>query len=111
MQFIINLLINGFAVFVTGYLLSGVHVNSFLTAIIVSIVLGIVNTLIKPILVIFTLPFNILTLGLFTFVINGLLIILVSKIVPGFVVDGFFTAILFSIILSIVNWFLNLLTR
>lgn len=111
MQLIINLLINGFAVFVTGYLLSGVHVDTFFTAIVVSIVLGIVNTLIKPILVIFTLPFNILTLGLFTFVINGLLIILVSKIVPGFVVDGFFTAILFSIILSIVNWFLGVITK
>ena len=109
MHIVVNLLINGFAVFVTGYLLKGVHINFFFTAIIVSIVLGIVNALIKPILLIFTLPFNILTLGLFTFIINGFLIILVSKIVPGFYVDGFITAILFSMVLTVVNWFLNLL--
>lgn len=111
MQFIVNLLVNGFAVFVTGYLLKGVRIDSFFTAIIVSVVLGIINTLIKPILIIFTLPFNILTLGLFTFIINGFLIILVSKIVPGFYVNGFVTAILFSLVLSVINWFLQALTK
>lgn len=111
MQFIVNLLVNGFAVFVTGHLLKGVRIDSFFTAIIVSVVLGMINTLIKPILIIFTLPFNILTLGLFTFIINGFLIILVSKIVPGFIVDGFFTAILFSLVLFLVNWFLQALTK
>jgi putative membrane protein len=111
MQFIINLLINGFAVFVTAYILKGVYVDGFLTALIVSVVLGIVNTLLKPILLILTLPFTILTFGLFVFIINGLMILLVSRIVPGFRVDGFFTAILFSLVLSIVNWFLQALTK
>lgn len=111
MQLIINLLINGFAVFVASYILQGVHVQNFLTAIIVAIVLGIVNTLIKPILLILTLPFTILTLGLFTFIINGLMILLTSAVVPGFKVDGLLWAILFSIVLSIVNSFLHLLTK
>lgn len=111
MQLIINLLINGFAVFVTSYVLSGVHVQNFLTAIIVAIVLGVVNTLIKPILLILTLPLTIITLGLFAVILNGILILLTSAIVPGFKVDSILWAILFSLVLSIVNWFLHLLTK
>lgn len=111
MQIIIRLLINGFAVYVAGFILSGVQIESFFTAVIVSIVLGAVNALIKPILLLLTLPLTILTLGLFTFIINGLLIILVSRIVPGFTVDGFISAILFSVVLSLVNWFLQVLTK
>ncbi len=112
MQLIINLLINGFAVLITAYLLSGgVHVNSFFTAIIVSIVLGITNTILKPILLILTLPINILTLGLFTFIINGLMIKLTSYFVPGFTVANIWWAIFFSLVLSIVNWFLSTLSK
>lgn len=111
MQFIINLLINGFAVFVAAYLLKGVHVDNFLTAIIVAVVLGIVNTIIKPVLSLLTLPLNLLTLGLFNFVLNGLMIILVSKVVPGFSVQNVWWAIIFSLVLSVVNWFLHLLKK
>ncbi len=111
MQFIINLLINGFAVFIVAYLLSGVHVKDFLTAVIVSIVLGIINTIFKPILSIITLPINILTLGLFNFILNGLMILLVSRVVPGFSVENLWWAILFSLVLSLVNGFLHLLTK
>lgn len=111
MQFIINLLINGFAVFVTAYLLPGVHIRDFLTAIIVSVVLGIANALVKPILVILTLPITVFTLGIFYFVINGLLILLVSVIVPGFTVNNLWWAILFSVVLSLVNWVLHLLSK
>jgi len=111
MQLIIKLLINGFAVFVTAYLLPGVHVESFLTAIIVAVVLGITNTVLKPILSIITLPINIITLGLFNFILNGLMILLVSVLVPGFSVKSIWWAILFSLVLSLVNWFLNLLTK
>lgn len=109
MRFLINLLINGFAVFVTAYFLEGVHLDNFLTAIVVSVVLGIVNTVVKPILSLLTLPLNILTLGLFNFVLNGLMILLVSKIVPGFSVVNIWWAILFSLVLSLVNWFLHLI--
>jgi len=111
MQLLINLLVSGFAVFVTAYVLPGVRVSGFLTAIVVAIVLGIVNMLIKPILIILTLPLNILTLGLFTFIINGLLILLVSAFVPGFTVQNIWWAIIFSLVLSVVNWFLNALTK
>lgn len=111
MQFIINLLINGFAVFVTAYLLPGVHIKDFFTAILVSIVLGIANALVKPILVILTLPITIITLGIFYFVINGLLILLTSAIVPGFSVQNLWWAILFSVALSLVNWLLHSLSK
>lgn len=108
---IVKLLINGFAVLVTGYLLHGVHIASFFTALVIAIVLGIINTLLKPVLLLLTLPINILTLGIFTIILNGLLILLTSAVVPGFKVDGLLWAILFSIVLSLVNWFLNLLTK
>jgi len=108
MQAIINLVLSALAVIISAYILPGVKVDNFLTAIVVAIVLGIINAIIKPILVILTLPINIVTLGLFTFVINGIVILLVSAIVPGFRVDGFVWAILFSLVLSIVNGVLSL---
>ncbi|OGK23640.1 hypothetical protein A3A46_02220 [Candidatus Roizmanbacteria bacterium RIFCSPLOWO2_01_FULL_37_13] len=111
MKLILNLLVNGFAVFVADYFLSGVKVDSFLTAVLVSIGLGIVNTFIKPIVLLMTLPFNIVTLGLFTFVINGMMVILVSTFIPGFVVENFGWAMLFSLVLWAVNFFLHSLTK
>lgn len=109
MRFLINLLVGGFAVFVSAYILPGVTVDSFLTAIIVALVLGIVNVLVEPILVLLTLPVTVLTLGLFLFVINALMILLVAAIVPGFKVNGFLTALIFSLVLSVVSWFLHAL--
>lgn len=111
MQFIVNLFVNGFAVFVAAYLLPGVQVKDFFTAIVVSIVLGMVNTLIKPILVILMLPITFITLGIFYLVINGLLILLVSSVVPGFSVKSLWWAILFSLVLSLVNWVLGSLSK
>lgn len=107
MQILIKVLVNGLAVFATAYILPGVHVQNFLTAIIVGIVLGILNTLLKPILVILTLPITVVTLGLFYFVLNALLILLVSEVVPGFTVVSFWWALLFSLVISIVSWFLS----
>ncbi|MEN9407310.1 MAG: hypothetical protein RLZZ455_526 [Candidatus Parcubacteria bacterium] len=107
MQILIKVLVNGLAVFATAYILPGVHVQSFLTAIIVGIVLGILNTFLKPILVILTLPITVVTLGLFYFVLNALLILLVSEVVPGFTVVSFWWALLFSLVISIVSWFLS----
>ncbi len=111
MSIVLNLLVNAIAVFVTAYILPGVSVNNFGTALLVSIVLGILNVIVKPILVILTLPVTILTLGLFTFIINALIILLVSAIVPGFHVQGILSAILFSLVLSIVSSILHQLTK
>ncbi|MCL5675787.1 MAG: phage holin family protein [Patescibacteria group bacterium] len=107
MKVFVNWLISAVAILVTAYLLPGVHVQGFMTALVVSVVLGIVNAVVKPVLVIFTLPITILTLGLFTLVINAFLVLLTSALVPGFKVDGFLTAFLFSLVLSIVNFFLQ----
>lgn len=107
MRFIVNLLIGGLAVFISAYIIPGVTVDSFVTAVLVGIVLGIINALVKPIFVFFTLPLTVVTLGLFLFVINSLMILLASAIVPGFKVNGFWTALVFSLVLSVVSWFLH----
>lgn len=110
MGLVINFIINGIAIFITARILPGIQLDDLGTALIVAIVLGLINTFIKPILIILTLPINLMTLGLFTFVVNALLILLVSNIVPGFSVSSFWTALLFSIVLSIVSGILNKLT-
>ncbi len=111
MKILINLLINGLAVFVTAKILPGVVVDSFVTAIIVAIVLGLVNTFLKPILLLLTLPVTILTLGLFAFVINALMVLIVAALVSGFQVKNFWWALLFSLVLSLVTSVLHSLTE
>lgn len=106
MNILLAILINTVAVLITGYLLPGIEIRSFWTALAVAIVLGIVNAVLRPIIFILTLPINILTLGLFSFVIMGLLVYLVSAIVPGFTVNNFGWAILFALIVAIINWLL-----
>lgn len=103
MNFLTRLIVSSLAVFVTSYILPGVHVDSVITAILVAAVLSLLNVVIKPILIILTIPITVLTLGLFLLVINAGMILLASKIVPGFTVAGFWTAFFFSIILSLVN--------
>lgn len=104
MKYLINWFFITIAVFVSAQILPGVAVDSFYTAFLVAIVLGIINTFLKPILMILTLPINIFTLGLFTLVINAGLILLVPKIIQeGFVVDGFWYAMLFSLVMSMVH--------
>ncbi|RAJ14677.1 phage holin family protein [Olleya aquimaris] len=104
MNLIIRLLLNAIAVFFLAEVLKGVHVDNYVTSIIVAIVLSILNLLVKPIIIILTLPITILTLGLFLFVINGLIILLADKFIDGFAVSSIWTAILFSILLSILQW-------
>ncbi|MGC3942964.1 MAG: phage holin family protein [Chryseolinea sp.] len=103
MDMILRFLLSGLAVLLTGYLLPGVYVEHFGYALLVAIVLSIVNVLVKPLLVIFTIPITILTLGLFLLVINALMIMLVDALTPGFRVDGFWWALAFSLILSLIN--------
>jgi putative membrane protein len=104
MDILIRLVISTLAVFVAAYVLPGITLEGgFTTALVVAIVLGLVNTFIRPILLVLTIPLNILTLGLFTFVIMALMVMLVSALVPGFVVDGFWWAMAFAIIFSLIN--------
>lgn len=109
MQIIISWIVSAMVIFAIAYILPGVHVANFTAALVVALVLGIINAFVKPVLLIITLPINILTLGLFTLVLNAILILIVSQIVPGFIVDGFLWALIFGIILSIASTFVNTL--
>lgn len=91
------------AVFISAQIIPGVSVDSFFVAFIAALVLGIINVILKPILLILTLPINIFTLGLFTLVINAFLVLLASNLVDGFRVDGFWWALLFSLVMSVVQ--------
>lgn len=107
MNLLLRILITGGLVLLIAHFMPGVHVASFTTALIVAIVLGLLNIFIKPILVILTLPVTIVTLGLFLLVINALIILLCTNIVGGFSVDSFWTALIFSIILSLLQSIMN----
>lgn len=107
MKLIIRLLVTAIIVVLLAYILPGVGVDSFLSAIIVAVVLALLNLIVKPILVLFTLPVTILTLGLFLLVINALIILLCDYLIGGFSVDGFWYALLFSVLLSIVQSIAN----
>lgn len=108
MKFLLRLAILGGTIFLISYLFpSLIKVDNFVTALIVALILAIVNAFIRPIVLVLTLPINILTLGLFTFVINALMLILVSAIVPGFAISSFWAAIIASILMSIVNAFVS----
>jgi putative membrane protein len=109
MTFLIHWLIRAVAIVITAYLLPGVKLSGFGAALFTALVLGFINTFIKPLLLLLTLPLNILTLGLFTFVINALLILITSALVPGFVVTGFGWALVFSLVLSIINYVLGVI--
>lgn len=103
MGIIISLIASMISVGLSAYLIPGVEVASVWTLLWVAIVMGIINAFIKPVVQLLALPITILTLGLFALVINAILVLLVATIVPGFQVDGFWVALLFSIVLSIVN--------
>jgi len=92
------------SVMVASYIIPGVSVKGFFTAMWVALFIGIVNVLVKPFLIFITLPINILTLGLFTFVINALLIMLASSVIKGFDVKGVCFAMIFSVVLSVINF-------
>lgn len=107
MNFIIRLLITAAAAFLLTYVLSGVKFESFGTAIIFAIVLGLLNLFVKPILSLFGLPLTIITLGLFALVINAAIILLADYFIDGMVVDGFWWAFVFSILLTVVTSLAN----
>lgn len=102
-SFIARTVINAVAIYLTASLVHGIHVSGFGAAVVAAVLLGVVNALIRPVLIILSLPINILSLGLFTLVINGVLLKSVSAVTTGFSVDGFFTAIVASIIITIAS--------
>ncbi len=107
MHLMISWLIMTVSIGISAYLLPGITLHGFIPALLAALFLGVVNTLVRPILLLVTLPINILTLGLFTFVVNALLVLLASKVISGFEVNGFWWAVLFSIILSVIQSILH----
>ena len=103
MNFIMRIIVTSIIAFGLSYILGGVHIDSFWAAIIFAIVLAILNAFVKPILILLTLPLTLFTFGLFLFVINAAIILLTAEFVKGFRVDGFWWALLFSLLLSIIT--------
>ncbi|CAN5856089.1 phage holin family protein [soil metagenome] len=111
MGFLLRVLLNGMAIFAAAWLVPGVSLAGPVPALIAGAILGVVNALVRPILVILTLPFTLITLGLFLFVVNAICFALTAALVPGFEISGFFAAFLGALIVTIVSWILNAMTR
>jgi putative membrane protein len=109
MRLLLTWFINAAALFALPYLMQSIEVTSIGAALIAALVLGLVNALIRPVLVLLTLPVTVLSLGLFILIINGLLFWAVSQFVPGFTVPGFWSAIFAAILYSIISWALSAL--
>ena len=101
---VIRWLILTFAIIVTSYLLDGIYVSGFISAFFAAAILSMLNAFFRPILLILTLPINVLSLGFFTFVINALMLMMVSGVIPGFNVSGFWSAVFGSLLISVVSW-------
>jgi putative membrane protein len=107
MRFLVRLVVNAAAVFLAANLVPGITVSGFGVALLAGLLLGFVNAIIKPILFVLTLPFTIVTLGLFIFVVNAICLALVAWLVPGFTISGFWAALFGAIVISLVSWLLN----
>ena len=107
MRLLITWLINALALLALPYIFTSIHVDGFVTALVAALVLGLINTLIRPLLVLLTLPVTLLTLGLFIFVINGLLFWFVGSFIHGFTVDGFWAGVFGAIVYSLISWALS----
>ncbi len=104
---LLNIIVNTIAVYVTAQIVPGVSLDGFGTALVVAVILGALNTFVKPVLIILTLPITVVTLGLFLLVINVLLVLITSSLVPGFDVSGSWSALLFGLVMWMVNSFLQ----
>ncbi len=111
MLILLRWLINTITLLILAFYLPGIEVSGFYAALITALVLGLINALIRPLIILLTLPINILTLGLFTLVLNALLFWFVSTIVEGFVVAGFWPAFWGALILSMVSWIIGALIK
>jgi putative membrane protein len=110
MKIILHWLINAIALFLVPFVIPGVHITNFYVALIAVLIIGLINAIIRPILIVLTLPINILTLGLFTLVLNALLFWFASSIVKGFEVSGFGAAFLGALAFWLISWLGNSLT-
>ena len=107
MRLILLWILNAVALLAVAYLLPSIHVASFGAAMIAAVLLGLANTVLRPLLLLLTLPVTLLTLGLFIFVINGLMFWLAGSMIEGFTVDSFWSAVLGSLLYSLVSWVLS----
>lgn len=106
-SFLITLIVTAISMMITSYIIPGIRIDNITAALVASVVFGIVNAIVKPILLLFTLPATILTLGLFLFVINAICFSLVAYFTPGLTINSFFDALFGSIVLSLISSFLN----
>jgi len=111
MSFLVHWLVVGVALWVTTQVVGGVHISSMQTLVFAALVLGLVNALVRPVITILTLPLTIITLGLFYLVVNGVAFGLAAALVRGFEVDGFGSAVLGALVVSIVSWVIGLVTN
>lgn len=111
MKHFIALLLNGLALLTTAYIVPGFKVESFLSALLAALVIGFINTILRPVLTFLTLPINLVTFGLFTFMINALVLYLASLFVPGFKIEGLAAALLGAVVLAIVSTILSHLVK
>jgi putative membrane protein len=111
MKTLLHFLVSTLAIIVTAYILPGVHVSGIVAALVLAVVLAAINLFLKPILIFFTLPLTILSLGLWVVILNGFLIYLAAHIVPGFTVNNFWWALLFGIVLAVVNSVLRMIEK
>lgn len=111
MQIVVALVLNAVALLATAYIVPGFKVADFTTAVLAAIVLGVVNTFIKPVLSYLTAPLSVVTLGLFAFVVNAVVLFIVSYVVPGLKIDGWIPAILGAVVLSVVSIALSSVLR
>jgi putative membrane protein len=107
MRFLVRLVLNGLAIIIAAWLLPGIHITSNLSALLAGVILGFVNAIVRPVLFFLTLPLTLLTLGLFIFVLNAICFALTAWLVPGFSIDGFFSALVGALLVSVVSWILN----
>jgi putative membrane protein len=107
LNILISWLVSAMMVIAVAYILPGVYVSTFLVALVVAVVLGMVNSVIRPLAILLTIPINIITLGLFTFVLDALLVMFCAFVVPGFIVKSFWWALLFALLISLVNSFIK----
>lgn len=110
MKILLHWLIAAVSIGVAAYIVPGADITP-IAALIAAVVLGALNLFIRPILILLTLPINVITLGLFSLVINALLVLLASKVVSGFIIPDFWTALLFALVLAIVNWVFHFWNR
>ena len=108
MNLLTRIIISTISIMVVGYILPGVVVSSVYTAFVVAVILALLNSIVKPILIILTLPVTIITLGLFLLVINGVIVLIANHFINGFSVSGLFTAIIFSLLVSLINGILGI---